>query len=108
MRAALDLTTSRDLAKVVVALERFRDNHDRYPEGLQELVGPIPTSLLNIYDQSDGRLVPRLYQYRLSTDGASYDLFAIGADGRTGTSDDIRPQLGDSLRSHSGYREGLR
>jgi hypothetical protein len=72
---------------------------------LQQLVGrPIPLRLLNIYDQTAGIFVfPRVYEYHLAADGSSYDLFALGPDGKPGTADDVRPALPDSLLRGTGY-----
>jgi len=94
----------RSLVEVVFALERYRAAHGNYPPSLQVLVGyPVPTSLLNINDRSDGSLIPHPYQYTVSADGQSYDLFAVGPDGRPGTADDITPPIPDSMRSQTGY-----
>ncbi len=74
---------------------------------LRLLVGiPIPTHFINIYDHSQGVFFPlfRLYEYHLSSDGTTYDLFAVGPDGVPHTADDIRPDLPDSLSRRSGYR----
>lgn len=104
MRQARDAATQQDLVKVLFALERYRGSRGRYPSDLQELVGrPIQTTFLNIYDQSAGLGVPRLYQYRRSADSTSYDLFAVGTDGQPGTADDVRPAIPDSLLSQTGY-----
>lgn len=105
MRQARDAATQQDLVKVVFALERYRGSRARYPSDLQELVGrPVPTTLLNIYDQSAGLgVIPRLYQYERSADSSSYDLFAVGSDGRSRTADDLRPAIPDSLLSQTGY-----
>jgi len=98
--------TRRDLGAVVLELERYRDRTGRYPGTLQQLVGrPIPLRLLNIYDQTAGIFVfPRVYEYHLAADGSSYDLFALGPDGKPGTADDVRPALPDSLLRGTGYR----
>ena len=97
--------TRRDLGAVVLELERYRDRTGRYPATLQQLVGrPIPLRLLNIYDQTAGIFVfPRVYEYHLAADGSSYDLFALGPDGKPGTADDVRPALPDSLLRGTGY-----
>ena len=98
--------TRRDLGAVVLELERYRERTGRYPATLQQLVGqPIPLRLLNIYDQTAGIFVfPRVYEYHLAADGSSYDLFALGRDGKPGTADDVRPALPDSLLRGTGYR----
>ena len=96
----------RDLGGMVWELERYRDRTGRYPATLQQLVGqPIPLRLLNIYDQTAGVFVfPRVYEYHLAADGGSYDLFAVGPDGKPGTADDVRPALPDSVLRGTGYR----
>ena len=105
MRRATRATTVADLNRLVVALDRYKANSGRYPATLQELVGyPIPLRMLNIYDQSAGPFHVRPYLYRLAADGRSFDLRALGPDGRLDTPDDIHPELPDSLAAHSGYR----
>ncbi len=104
LREARETVTEQDLVKVVFALERFREDRGRYPGALQELVSPIPIGFVNIYDQTAGFGVPRVYQYRRAVDGSSYDLFSAGSDGEPGTADDLRPALPDSLRSRTGYK----
>ncbi len=96
----------RDLGAMVWELERYRDRTGKYPATLQQLVGqPIPLRLLNIYDQTAGVFVfPRVYEYHLAADGSSYDLFAVGPDGKPGTADDVRPALPDSVLRGTGYR----
>src|SRR5690242_14622132 len=98
--------TRRDLGAVVLELERYRERTGRYPATLQQLVGqPIPLRLVNIYDQTAGIFVfPRVYEYHLAADGNSYDLFAVGPDGKPGTADDVRPALPDSVVRGTGYR----
>lgn len=105
MRRATRATTVADLNRLVVALDRYKANSGRYPATLQELAGyPIPLRMLNIYDQSAGPFHVRPYLYRLAADGRSFDLRALGPDGRLDTPDDIHPELPDSLAAHSGYR----
>ena len=98
--------TREDLSKLVVALEDYYGRAGRYPPNLRVLVGtPIPTRLINIYDQAPGLFrIPRVYEYHLSADGESYDLFSVGPDAVPHTADDIRPELLDSLRERAGYR----
>ncbi len=98
--------TREDLTKLVSALQDYHGRAGRYPPSLQILVGiPVPTRLINIYDHAPGLLrIPRFYEYHLSADGESYDLFSVGPDGVPHTADDIRPQLPDSLRDRAGYR----
>jgi hypothetical protein len=98
---------SRDLARLVGALEEYRAGNGRYPHGLQVFTElPLSLKLVNIQDNSAGvfRLMPHPYQYRLAPDGRSYALFAVGADGKPGTVDDVVPALADSVARRSGYR----
>jgi hypothetical protein len=97
--------TRRDLDTLVVLIERYHDRTSRYPDNLEVLVGmPIPTRMVNIYDHSRGLFgLPHVYGYHLAGDGRSYDLFAVGPDGKPHTADDIRPTIADTLH-HSGYR----
>lgn len=104
MKEARQRATRDDLGQLVLALERFRDKRGRYPLGLQELMQPVPIGLVNIYDQSSGTFIPRLYHYRRLADSTGYDVFAVGSDGTAGTPDDIRPQIPDSLLGRVGYR----
>jgi general secretion pathway protein G len=104
MVEARQAAARQDLVTVVLALERFRGTRGRYPRRLEELTTPVPVALVNVYDNTAGGLVPRPYQYERSADSGSYDLFAVGSDGKPGTSDDIRPQIPDSLLSQVGYR----
>ena len=104
MVQAQRLVISQDLAKVVGALEDYHAENNAYPATLKQLLGyPIPTRFVNIMDQSAGFFGGE-YSYARATDGASYDLYAKGPDGKAGTDDDIRPRLSDSLAAHSGYR----
>lgn len=98
--------TRTDLNRLVLELEHYRARAGRYPPNLQLLIGiPIPTHLINIYDHSQGMLrLPRLYEYHVSSDGSTYDLFAVGPDGVPHTADDVRPDFPDSASRHSGYR----
>jgi Type II secretion system (T2SS), protein G len=102
---ALAESARRDLVRVVDALENYHRQEARYPSTLLDLSTrrPFPRPI-SIFDQSAGlsfRLRP--FQYRVAADGASYDLFAVGPDGKPGTADDIRPVLPDSLRQRSGF-----
>ncbi len=95
----------QNLGQIVVELERYRGRTGRYPSMLQELVGhPIPVRFINIQDQTAGVFGFRVYQYRLTPDGRGYDLFATGPDGQSGTQDDVRPVVPDSLVGRTGYR----
>ena len=106
MRRVTRATTVADLNRLVVTLDRYKAGSGRYPATLQELVGyPIPLRMLNIYDQSAGPFHVRPYVYRLAADGRSFDLRAVGPDGRLDTPDDIRPELPDSIAVHSGYHK---
>ena len=102
----------RNLNRLVGVLEDYHTRNGRYPPNLQSLisvsvpgVGAFPTHIVSIYDHARPfSFFPRPYHYSVAPDGRTYDLFSVGADGVPGTSDDIRPQLRDSIRSHSGYR----
>jgi general secretion pathway protein G len=104
--------TRRNLDQLVGVLEDYHARNGQYPASLQALVsvsvpgvGAFPTRIVGIYDHTRPfSIIPRLYRYSVSPDGKTYDLFSVGADGVPGTSDDIRPQIPDSIRSHSGYR----
>jgi hypothetical protein len=105
MDRARAMLARRELGQLVVELEHYRAQHGHYPATLQILVGtPIPHLFINTLDHTDGVFRMQLYQYRLAPDGDSYDLFAVGPDGVPGTADDVRPELPDSVRGHTGYR----
>jgi hypothetical protein len=105
MDRARVMIARRELGALVVELEHYHDQHGRYPATLQILVGaPIPHVFINTMDHSDGVFRMQFYQYRVAPDSESYDLFGVGPDGIAGTADDVRPELPDSLRRHSGYR----
>lgn len=97
----------RDLARLVGALEQYHVTNARYPRGLQVFTElPLSLKLVNIQDNSAGalRIMPHPYQYRLAPDGRTYVLFAVGADGKPGTDDDVVPALADSVARRTGYR----
>ena len=96
----------RDLARVVAALETYREAHGQYPQSLVVFTQlPLSLKLVNVSDISTpGFPIPRLYTYRRSEDGRWYDVYGVGADGRPGTEDDVRPELPDSVARRSGYR----
>ena len=95
----------QDLVKIVGALEEYRKESGVYPGSLSELQRrPAVLRTLNIFDRTAGVLNPRVYEYEPSRDGATYDLYSVGADGERGTEDDIRPELPDSLAATAGYR----
>jgi hypothetical protein len=97
--------TRRDLARVVAALESYRERTGAYPTSLAALERPFAIPPVNIHDQGAGIIrIYRVYEYHLAADGGSYDLFSVGPDGRPGTDDDIRPALTDSVVARSGYR----
>lgn len=106
------MQTARDLKTLVMALEDYHAKNGHYPPSLQALVSVpvpgvgvvVPTHFINIYDHMKGLFLPRTYRYEVAADGQSYDLFSAGPDGIPHTQDDLRPQLTDSIRAHSGYR----
>ncbi len=102
-RTAIATVTQQDLVKLVFELERFRGTKGRYPASLRELAQSLSNHPINIYDSSVGLGLPRVYTYRVAPDSQSYDLFAVGSDGKAGTADDLRPPIPDSLRSQTGY-----
>jgi hypothetical protein len=95
----------RDMLKIVVALDHYHDDKHVYPVSLPDLKQSRgifhPLSLL---DKSGGALQFKNYQYIVAPDGQSYDLFGTGPDDKTGTADDQRPVLPDSLKAHTGFR----
>ena len=108
--ATRSASARRDLVRVVVALENYREAHGQYPQSLAIFTQlPLSLKLVNVSDLSTGGFpVPRLYTYRRSEDGRRYDVYGVGADGRPDTEDDVRPDLPDSLARHSGYRPSRR
>jgi hypothetical protein len=104
--AANAVSASRDLARLVGALEEYRDANERYPGELAVFTRlPLSLKLVNVNDNSVGAFkMPRAYQYQPASDGRSYTLFAVGPDGKPGTDDDVFPTLPDSVARRSGYR----
>jgi hypothetical protein len=100
------VTTRRDLARLVGALEEYRVANGRYPGKLEVFTElPLSLKLVNIHDNSSGVFrMPHTYQYRLASDGRTYVLSAVGRDGVPGTADDILPSLPDSADRRSGSR----
>lgn len=98
--------TRENLLRVVTAIDEHHAETGAYPPSLQILQRRLmPLEILSIYDQSTGVFSwPRPYRYGVAPDQSSFDLFAVGRDGKPGTPDDIRPELPDSVRSRSGYR----
>jgi hypothetical protein len=96
----------RDLSRLVGAIEAYHREQGRYPVRLATFTQlPYSLRLINIQDFSVGVFSrPREYRYDLAPDGRTYTLFAVGADGRPGTADDLFPELPDSVIGHSGYR----
>ncbi len=108
----LDLTAER--------IEEYRAAHGVYPDSLGQMLVPmgapadsghIPVDTSKIFPPVDplsyaaGR--PRLFTYVVSPDRQQYDLLSPGRDGRTPSSDDMRPMLSPEVRKRSGYQPGL-
>lgn len=104
--ASRAIRARRDITKLVVALETYRREQGQYPARLDAFTQlPYSLRLVNIQDFSAGVFSrPRVYHYDLAPDGRSYTLFAVGADGRPGTADDVFPDVPGSLTGRSGYR----
>lgn len=98
--------TQENLLELVIAIDGHHAEAGTYPTSLQILQRELmPLRIVNIYDQSTGVFTwPRPYQYSIAPDEGSFDLFAVGPDRQAGTSDDIRPELPDSVRSRTGYK----
>jgi hypothetical protein len=95
----------REMLRIVVALDQYHAEKHAYPASLpalKESLGILHP--LNLLDHSSGAFHFRNYQYVVAPDGESYDLFGAGADDKSGTADDQRPVLPDSLKSRSGFR----
>lgn len=97
--------TQREMLKIVVALDRYHDEKHAYPASLPELKQSLGIlHPLNLLDYSGGIFHFKNYQYVVAADGESYDLSATGPDNKSGTADDQRPVLPDSLKAHTGFR----
>jgi hypothetical protein len=94
----------RDMVKLVVALDAYHARERGYPSTLEALPGHMGAFRVGLLDQSAGvfRAIAD-YQYHMSPDGESYDLFGVGPDNKPGTADDVRPALPDSIKAHTGY-----
>jgi hypothetical protein len=102
---AQEIAVQQDLVKIVRALEEYHEETGAYPAALTDLQRrPAVLRTLNLFDHTGGVFRPRVYEYELSRDGTTYDLFSVGRDGEAGTEDDIRPVLPDSLAAVAGYR----
>jgi hypothetical protein len=99
-------TASRDLGALVREIERHREQRGAYPGSLAAFGSAVRIRRANVYDATAGLFRRRLYEYRLSSDGRTYDLFSAGPDGIAFTDDDVRPTLPDSIARASGYRAG--
>jgi hypothetical protein len=107
LRKAVNRDTEERLVRLVVAIERFRDSAGHYPGTLQLLhQATAPPRAFDVLDLSRGHGTPSLLQFELAADGRSYDLFAVGLDGKPGTADDIRPPIPPSLAGYTGFVAG--
>ncbi len=99
----------RGLVEVVEALEVYHAEQGSYPPSLAVL--PQKLGLrhpVNFYDPSGGFFPPRPFEYELGADGQTYRVYSAGRDRKPGTSDDLFPELPDSLAARSGYRNPTR
>lgn len=98
------LMARQQMHSVVLGLEKYHDEHGRYPDSLATLEGKYsPMNAIDLYDSGVGLFqTDRFYQYRPSADWQGYRLFSAGPDGRPDTGDDIYPELPDSLIGQTG------
>lgn len=97
--------TQRGLVEVVAGLETYRRREGAYPTSLGVFTERVDfRHPINPLDPSGGFFPPRLFEYHPAEDRQTYQLFSMGPDKKAGTSDDIYPELPDSLREHSGLR----
>ena len=106
LQQAKNQVARQDLDRIVVAIAAYRRRSGQLPAELPMLVRPRGDEAFNIMDHSASLFGQRYYQY-VVVPGAAYDLFAVGADGKPGTADDVRPDLPDSVLAASGYVPGL-
>jgi len=105
--ASASAASSRaDLTKLVAAIEGYRSSTGRYPARLAVFAQlPYSLKLINTSDFSAGVFSrPKEYHYELAPDGRTYALFGVGVDGKPNTTDDVYPEIPDSLSRRSGYR----
>jgi hypothetical protein len=73
-------------------IEEYQAQHGRYPEELAQLPRAGTSASVPIIDHSTSLLnVTVRYQYRVGSDGQSYELFGAGPDGVADTPDDVLP-----------------
>ena len=96
---------ANDLPRLVDELGAYKAEAGTYPPTLSALEAfRSPGNSLSSRDPTAGLFRPQPYIYRPSTTTNTFDLFAVGPDGRADTPDDIRPELPDSVRAITGYR----
>ena len=97
--------TQQGLVSVVIGLEAYRRREGAYPLSLSVFTERVDFRRpVNPIDPSGGFFPPRLFEYHPAEDRQTYQLFSVGPDRKSGTSDDIYPELPDSLRDQSGLR----
>lgn len=112
--------TQQHLDLTAGLIEEYRATHGSYPASLEEMIAPmgtVPDSGHVVIDTSKvfppvdplsyAAGHPRLFTYVVSADRQQYDLYSPGRDGRTPSSDDMRPMLSPEVRKQSGYQPGL-
>jgi thiol-disulfide isomerase/thioredoxin len=97
-----DARVRKDLHRLVVAIEAFRETKRRLPDDLPELAKETGRDYLDL--PTDVSPEPRPYYYHRLGDPRGYLLFSRGHDGEAFTEDDILPELTNEERLHWGYR----
>jgi hypothetical protein len=97
--------TQQGLVEVVAALEAYRQREGAYPASLRVFTERVDfRHPINPIDPSGGFFPPRLFEYHPDENRQTYQLYSVGPDKKPGTSDDIYPELPDSMRQQSGLR----
>ena len=92
------LSKQLDTLKTIVPEEKETD------EFIRLLQGAASASSVQIRRLTSQAIVPKEYHYELAPDGRTYALFGVGVDGKPNTTDDVYPEIPDSLSRRSGYR----
>ena len=103
-----------EIATLTVSLERYRSSNGSYPPNLAALGGPVPLDpwgnpyrYLNIANGGPGVIGAARKDKNLVPINSDYDLYSIGADGKTATPLPSAPARDDIIRAMNGGFVGL-
>lgn len=112
--------TQGHLDRTAALVEEYRAAHGAYPDSLGQMLVPMGAVADSGHIAADTSWAfplldplsvvarnPRLFTYVVSADRQQYDLYSPGRDGKSPSSDDMRPMLSIEERHKSGYQPGL-